>query len=82
MLSIVTPTFNRAKLLKNCFLSLQRQTNQDFEWIVVDDGSVDDTKAVVASFQEQAPEPHSQRPRDQSLRIPLPSQRLNELLRK
>ena len=56
MLSIVTPTFNRAKLLKNCFLSLQRQTNQDFEWIVVDDGSVDDTKAVVASFQEQAPE--------------------------
>ncbi len=56
LLSIVTPTYNRAKLLKNCFLSLQRQTNKAFEWIIVDDGSVDDTKAVVASFQEQAPE--------------------------
>ena len=56
LLSIVTPTFNRAILLKNCFHSLQRQTNRSFEWVIVDDGSTDDTKTVVASFREQAPE--------------------------
>lgn len=43
-LTIVTPTYNRKDLLKNCFQSLMNQTCYDFEWIVVDDGSTDGTK--------------------------------------
>jgi glycosyltransferase involved in cell wall biosynthesis len=45
--SIVTPTYNRAHLLPRVFAGLQAQTTQDFEWIVVDDGSEDATKDVV-----------------------------------
>lgn len=55
-LSIVTPTYNRAHLLQACFDSLLNQTDLDFEWIIVDDGSTDDTAAVVSGFQtEQFP---------------------------
>lgn len=43
-LTIITPTYNRKELLRECFHSLLRQTCYDFEWIVVDDGSVDGTK--------------------------------------
>ena len=49
-LSIITPTYNRAHMLRRCFESLCRQTCKDFEWIVVDDGSTDDTRSVVAGF--------------------------------
>lgn len=50
-LSIVTPTYNRAHLLPDCFESLLKQTDFDFEWIIVDDGSTDDTAAVVSTFE-------------------------------
>lgn len=40
-LSIITPAYNRRKLLKKCYESLKNQTCFDFEWIVVDDGSSD-----------------------------------------
>lgn len=50
-LSIVTPTYNRAHLLPACFESLLKQTDLDLEWIIVDDGSTDDTAAVVSGFQ-------------------------------
>ena len=49
-LSIVTPTYNRGHLLPKCFASLQAQTDMDFEWIIVDDGSTDDTAAIVSGF--------------------------------
>ena len=49
-LSIVTPTYNRAELLKNCFASLLAQTDKNFEWIIVDDGSTDDTQTIVSGF--------------------------------
>ncbi|MDE7387669.1 MAG: glycosyltransferase family 2 protein, partial [Muribaculaceae bacterium] len=39
-----TPTYNRAKTLLRTFESLQRQSFQDFEWLIIDDGSTDDTK--------------------------------------
>lgn len=50
-LSIVTPAYNRAALLENCYESLCCQTDYDFEWLIVDDGSTDDTEAVVKGFR-------------------------------
>lgn len=52
-ITILTPTYNRAHLLPNLFESLCRQTCQDFEWIVVDDGSTDDTQSVVAQLDSE-----------------------------
>lgn len=49
MVTIFTPTFNRAYIIGNLYESLCHQTNFDFEWIVVDDGSTDDTQSF---FQE------------------------------
>lgn len=54
ILSIVTPSYNRRELLQRCFESLQRQTDKRFEWIVVDDGSTDDTESAVISCQAEA----------------------------
>lgn len=52
-ITILTPTYNRASLLPRLFDSLLRQTNKNFEWIVVDDGSTDDTREVVANLKEK-----------------------------
>ena len=50
LISILTPTFNRSNLLNILYESLNRQSFKDFEWIIVDDGSNDDTKDVVHKF--------------------------------
>lgn len=52
-LSIVTPTYNRGHLLPVCFESLLRQSDLDFEWIIVDDGSEDNTNEIVSGFQTE-----------------------------
>ncbi|MFD4703683.1 glycosyltransferase family A protein [Gottfriedia sp. NPDC058432] len=52
-LTILTPTFNRSKLLIDCYVSLKNQTLKDFEWIIIDDGSIDDTKAIVAELMSK-----------------------------
>ena len=46
-LTILTPAYNRAGLLKNCYHSLLKQSCFDFEWIVVNDGSTDETGEVM-----------------------------------
>lgn len=46
MITVFTPTYNRAYRLKRLYDSLVSQTNKDFEWIVIDDGSTDDTKSL------------------------------------
>lgn len=56
-LSVLTATYNRAENLEALFLSLCAQTDQDFEWWVVDDGSTDDTGQKVRSFSDRAPFP-------------------------
>jgi len=50
MFSIIIPTFNSSGRLKNAIKSVLSQTWQDFELIIVDDGSVDDTMEVVESI--------------------------------
>lgn len=49
-LTIFTPTYNRANLLRRCYESLLRQTCKDFVWQIIDDGSVDNTKDIVKYF--------------------------------
>lgn len=46
-LTVFTPTFNRAHTLSRTYESLCRQTSSDFEWLVIDDGSTDNTKELV-----------------------------------
>lgn len=46
MLTIITPAYNRANLLPTLYNSLQLQSNHNFEWLLVDDGSTDLTRAV------------------------------------
>ena len=43
MITVFTPTFNRGYIIGNLFDSLKNQTNKNFEWIVIDDGSEDNT---------------------------------------
>lgn len=50
MITILTPTYNRASNLIKLYNSLIVQTCQEFEWIVVDDGSSDNTKEVIEGF--------------------------------
>jgi len=50
-ISVVIPTYNRERFLKRAIESVLNQTFQDFELIIVDDGSTDKTKEVVDSFQ-------------------------------
>lgn len=53
-LTIFTPTYNNGNLLKNLYQSLLKQTCQNFEWLIVDDGSNDETKTIVSTFQKNA----------------------------
>lgn len=46
-LTIFTPAYNRAYTLHLCYESMLRQKNKDFEWLIVDDGSTDNTKELV-----------------------------------
>lgn len=50
---VFTPTYNRADVLHRVYDSLVAQTFRDFLWIIVDDGSTDDTKTVVDAFQAE-----------------------------
>ena len=52
IISVIIPTYNRAHLIGRTIKSILNQTFQDFEIIVVDDGSVDDTEEVVRSFDD------------------------------
>lgn len=50
-ITVFTPTYNRAYIIEALYRSLQRQTFRDFEWIIVDDGSTDQTEAVITQWQ-------------------------------
>jgi glycosyltransferase involved in cell wall biosynthesis len=55
LFTIFTPTYNRAHTLGRVYDSLKKQTLQDFEWVVVDDGSSDATRRLVESWLAEGP---------------------------
>lgn len=49
-ITVFTPTYNRASLLGKTYESLKSQTCKDFEWLIIDDGSIDNTRSLIDSF--------------------------------
>lgn len=52
-ITVFTPTYNRAYIIEDLYRSLQRQTYRDFEWVVVDDGSGDNTQELFAKWIQE-----------------------------
>lgn len=52
--TVFTPTYNRWHTLHRVYYSLSSQTFKDFEWLIVDDGSTDDTKNLVQNWQKKS----------------------------
>jgi len=50
MISIITPTYNRGYIIENLYNSLINQSVKHFEWIVVDDGSTDNTRELIKKY--------------------------------
>ena len=77
--TIFTPTFNRADTLPRLFVSLQQQTDKRFEWLIVDDGSTDNTAQLIHNFTCEKNDfeiryyfqEHGGKPRAQNLAIDL-----------
>lgn len=53
MITVFTPTYNRAYIIHKLYESLCRQTFSDFEWLVVDDGSADNTAQLLSGYVEE-----------------------------
>ena len=53
IVTVIIPTFDRAKLVKRAIASILTQTYTDFELIIIDDGSRDETKEAVSSFNDK-----------------------------
>ncbi len=52
-LTVFTPTFNRAYCLHVCYESLKSQTNKKFIWLIIDDGSTDNTEELVKTWKKE-----------------------------
>ena len=52
-ITVFTPTYNRAYIIEKLYNSLKRQTFADFEWLVVDDGSTDNTEDLFDKWQNE-----------------------------
>lgn len=55
LLTIFTPTYNRAHLLTKLYESLVLQESHSFIWLIVDDGSTDDTQNLIKQLQNKSP---------------------------
>lgn len=49
-ITVFTPAYNRADLLPNLYASLLRQNSRNFKWLIIDDGSSDNTREVVSEW--------------------------------
>ncbi|MCD8327244.1 MAG: glycosyltransferase family 2 protein [Lachnospiraceae bacterium] len=49
-LTVFTPAYNRAKLLTRCYESMKRQTDKNFIWMIIDDGSTDNTRQLAEGW--------------------------------
>ena len=54
MITLFTPTYNRAHLLSRLYNSILIQDFIDVEWLIVDDGSIDDTEALIENFKKES----------------------------
>lgn len=52
-LTIFTPAYNRAHTLHRCYESLRKQSCKDFVWLIIDDGSTDNTADLVKKWQNE-----------------------------
>jgi len=52
-LTVFTPTYNRKECLQRCYESMQRQTRKEFIWMIIDDGSSDNTQNLVNSWKNE-----------------------------
>ena len=50
LLTVFTPTYNRAYTINKCYESLRNQSCKDFEWLIIDDGSTDNTKELIEKW--------------------------------
>lgn len=55
-IAVLTPTYNRANTLPKLFQSLKAQTDKNFVWYVVDDGSLDDTESLIENYKKNTGE--------------------------
>ena len=53
LVTVITPTYNRKSELKNLYYSLCKQTNYDFRWLIVDDGSRDETDQYIEKIKRE-----------------------------
>ena len=51
ILALITPTFNNGHLLNRLYLSIKSQTYKQICWIIIDDGSTDDTESIIKEFK-------------------------------
>lgn len=51
LVTVFTPTYNRGYIIGKLYESLKKQSFRDFEWLIIDDGSTDNTEALIESFK-------------------------------
>lgn len=52
-ITVFTPTYNRAYTLKKLYDSLKKQSYKNFEWLIYDDGSIDNTRELIKRFEKE-----------------------------
>lgn len=52
-ITIFTPTYNRAYCLHKCYESMKRQSCQNFDWLIIDDGSSDGTEELIRRWMKE-----------------------------
>lgn len=53
MITIFTPTYNRKEILNRAYESLKNQTNKNFIWLIIDDGSTDNTEEMIENWKQE-----------------------------